>query len=204
MKIEKYVVLLLMIIISLGIGFQFMDINRDRKESFEIQESFSKQMSGSQTEDSRIDLNKATMSQLIKLPGIGPSKARAIVEYREKIGKFTDLEQLMEVPGIGEKTFERLKDYLFVEEKVYKQTDLKIIEVDNSKSQKISQDFPINVNSADLKTLQKLPGIGEVKAKAIIEYREKNGGFRTIDELKNVKGIGEKTFEKIKELVVVF
>ncbi|ANX00756.1 helix-hairpin-helix domain-containing protein [Thermoclostridium stercorarium] len=61
----------------------------------------------------------------------------------------------------------------------------------------------ININTADLSTLMKLHGIGEVKARAIIEYRERNGPFKSIEEIKNVKGIGEATFQKIKDRIVV-
>ena len=48
-----------------------------------------------------------------------------------------------------------------------------------------------------------LNGIGEVKAQAIITYREANGGFKTIEELKNVDGIGDSTFEKIKAQLTI-
>ena len=58
----------------------------------------------------------------------------------------------------------------------------------------------ININLADINELKKITGIGDVKAQSIIEYREKNGGFKSVDEIKNVDGIGEKTFEKIKIL----
>lgn len=61
----------------------------------------------------------------------------------------------------------------------------------------------ININTADMETLMKLNGIGKVKAKAIIEYREKNGPFKSIEEIKNVKGIGEATFQKIKDRIRV-
>jgi competence protein ComEA len=61
----------------------------------------------------------------------------------------------------------------------------------------------INVNTADAETLQKLPGVGPAMAKTIIEYREANGGFKKIEELMNVKGIGEKTFLKLKPLITV-
>lgn len=57
----------------------------------------------------------------------------------------------------------------------------------------------ININIADISELKKITGIGDVKAQSIIDYREKNGGFKSIEEIKNVDGIGEKTFEKIKD-----
>ena len=61
----------------------------------------------------------------------------------------------------------------------------------------------ININSADINDLKKITGIGDVKAQSIKNYREKNGGFKSIDEIKNVDGIGEKTFEKIKEEITL-
>jgi len=56
----------------------------------------------------------------------------------------------------------------------------------------------IHLNQATIDELQKLKGIGEKKAQAIVEYRQKNGGFKNIDEFKNVKGIGPAIFEKNK------
>lgn len=61
----------------------------------------------------------------------------------------------------------------------------------------------ININSAGISELMTLTGIGEVKAAAIIEYRETNGAFKNIDELLNVKGIGEKTLAKIRGKITV-
>lgn len=57
---------------------------------------------------------------------------------------------------------------------------------------------PVNINTATKEQLMTLNGIGEVKAAAILEYRRENGSFYTVDELMNVKGIGEKTLEKIR------
>lgn len=57
----------------------------------------------------------------------------------------------------------------------------------------------IHLNSASTQDLQKLSGIGEKKAEQIINYREQNGGFKSIDEITKVSGIGEKTFEKFKD-----
>lgn len=61
----------------------------------------------------------------------------------------------------------------------------------------------INLNKADETELQNLPGIGPAKAAAIIEYRSTSGPFNAVEDLKNVSGIGDKTFEKLKDLVSV-
>jgi comEA protein len=61
----------------------------------------------------------------------------------------------------------------------------------------------ININSALAADLTRLPGIGEVMAERIIEYRESNGSFKKTEDIMKVKGIGEKKFEKIKEFLAV-
>lgn len=61
----------------------------------------------------------------------------------------------------------------------------------------------VNINTADQKTLESLSGIGPVYASRIIDYRNAHGGFKNIEEIQNVKGIGPKTFEKIKDKITV-
>lgn len=68
----------------------------------------------SNTTSSLINLNKADETQLTTLPGIGPSKAQAIISYREEHGAFKSIEDLKNVTGIGDKTFERLKEFIEV------------------------------------------------------------------------------------------
>ncbi len=61
----------------------------------------------------------------------------------------------------------------------------------------------VNINTASVVELMSLDGIGETKAKAIIEYRDTSGGFKSIEDIKNVSGIGESTYENIKNNITV-
>ncbi|OKL38382.1 hypothetical protein BLL40_01740 [Domibacillus mangrovi] len=73
----------------------------------------------------------------------------------------------------------------------------------SAKSNETAEGTLININEADSSGLQKLPSVGEVKAQAIIDYRETEGPFAAVEELKNVSGIGDKTFEKLESLITV-
>ena len=65
-------------------------------------------------QQNKININKASQEELMTLPGIGPSKASAIIEYREQNGAFQNIEEIKNISGIGEKTFEKLKDHIRV------------------------------------------------------------------------------------------
>lgn len=68
----------------------------------------------------------------------------------------------------------------------------------------IAATTPVNINTADAATLaREMEGIGEAKARAIVEHRQKNGAFRSVDELALVKGIGAKTLENNRSRLTV-
>lgn len=66
-----------------------------------------------------------------------------------------------------------------------------------------SKEQKVNINTADVSELTTLTGIGETRARAIIAWREQNGGFSSPEDLKNVEGIADKTYEKIKDSITV-
>jgi competence protein ComEA len=64
-------------------------------------------------------------------------------------------------------------------------------------------DIMININTASIKELTQLPGIGKVTANRIVAYREKNGQFKQKEDIQKIKGIGSKTFTKVKDLITL-
>ena len=146
-----------------------------------------------------ININTATASQLTALNGIGESKAAAIVEYRRQHGDFGSVDELLNVPGIGEKILEGLRDQVTVGAP-------SVTAASAGTTHEITQDYNsglININTATASQLTALNGIGETKAAAIVEYREQYGDFGSVDELLNVPGIGEKTLANIRGQITV-
>jgi competence protein ComEA len=67
----------------------------------------------------------------------------------------------------------------------------------------MAESAPVNINTASAAELASLHGIGQAKAQAIVDHREKNGQFKTVDDLKLVRGIGDKMLEQLRPQVTV-
>jgi competence protein ComEA len=167
-----------------------------------------------QAPPSRLNLNQASRSELAVLPGIGPTRAQSIEDFRREHGPFKTVDDLRKVAGIGPKTLDRVRPMLFVPEPAVpnvasdatptaanRSTPTVASAVRSKKETALAE--PINVNTATAAELQKLPGIGAKMAQRIIDERTLRGRFQTVDALRRVSGIGPKTLEKLRPHVVV-
>lgn len=143
----------------------------------------------------------------VKNPGVYYVSTRAIInDIIEKSGGFTDEANPMAINLAGQ----IIPNEKIIVPRIGEEIDKSIDSYDNreriesssvSYQATISQTPLINLNTATKEQLMVLNGIGEVKADAIIAYRQEKGIFNSVDELKNISGIGDKTFEKIKQFI---
>ncbi|MDC1068749.1 ComEA family DNA-binding protein [Candidatus Kapabacteria bacterium] len=150
-----------------------------------------------------VDIRTADKFKLQKLSGIGPKTAIKILEYRQSY-PFQKTSDLMKVKGIGPKTYAKIKPNLiqFTDGNSFELPADSLSKKPIKKKQKITLNKKININTASINKLKLLPGIGNSYAQRIVEFRE-NSPFKSIEDLKKVKGIGEKKFEKLKEFVEI-
>lgn len=148
-----------------------------------------------------VELNSASSSQLQTLPGIGPAKAAAILDYRSTAGPFTTVDQLTAVTGIGDATLANVRALICVgEEGAEAASDA------SSDPQAAADATPtvvaatadaVDINTASEAQLDALPGIGPAKAAAIVADRSDRGPFSSCDDLTRVTGIGPATVAKL-------
>lgn len=134
--------------------------------------------------EGKLNINEAAETEFILLEGVGDVTAHRIVEYRQEAGGFKSLEQLQEVKGISKDKFKKLEQYLTLFEK----SNLKVL---------------IDINSAPVTALKELPRVSKKTASAIVEYRERNDGFKKLEELLQVPGIDRKKFDELSDYVTV-
>ncbi len=159
----------------------------------------------------KIDINHADKEHLGTLPNVGEGSASRIIEYREAHGCFRDVDELQEVRGFGGKSkFEGIKDHIRVDLTgcEFKSPPDEDGDPPARKRSRRGSDSPdaadgglVNINTATLSELDALPGVGKTTAQKIIDYRNDNGSFGSVDDLMNVPGIKEGTFNKFKDLV---
>lgn len=165
-----------------------------------------------------LELNSATKEQLEQLPGIGAVLAERIVSYRTALGGFTNREQLLNVDGIGEKTFSSLFEMVYIENEIpqmememsdqapaiFSETfeepepQITTAEIDVSS---ITEPLLLDLNTASQEELAQLPGMTDALAAEVVEFRLKNQHFSSIYELLYINGITERVFLEVRDYV---
>jgi competence protein ComEA len=139
-----------------------------------------------------VNINTATVGELDGLPGIGPSKAAAIVAYRDVNGPFGSVSDLKNVKGIGDATLSNIAALCTIGDGTVADPA-----TPTQEGEEVVNPNAININSATASILEGLPGIGPSKAAAIVGYREANGPFSNCNSLSSVHGIGSATVSKL-------
>jgi competence protein ComEA len=130
-----------------------------------------------QTSMEMVNINTATQEELQSLPGMDQSLAQSIVQYRQTNGPFKSVDDLSQVQGMDEQKLRGMKGQLTAEK--------------------------INVNTAKADELQKVPGMDQALAQSIIQYRDTNGPFQSVDDLTKVQGISDQKLESIQAYLTV-
>lgn len=141
--------------------------------------------------DETIDPNRATEVELDRLPGVGPSTARAIMAAREDGAVFRRPEDLESVAGIGSATVERIRSLLDLRDPPPRPPE-----------RPPRAPAPVDLNHADLDGLQALPGVGPALARRIADARQERM-FTSLEDLERVKGIGPATIERLRSRATV-
>lgn len=129
-----------------------------------------------------IDINTADTSAFISLPGIGSKLALRIVTFREKLGGFYSIDQIGETYGLADSTFQKIKQYLKLENPSVKK---------------------ININTATIDEMKAHPYIKYSIANPFVAYRNEHGSFSKVEDIKKVMAVTDEIYKKIAPYLVV-
>lgn len=141
-----------------------------------------------QSNSRKLNLNKADIGSLSKIPGIKRFLAKKILKYAKTHNGIKSLRELLEIKGISAKKLRRLCNY---------------ITVIGGHSGNNAWGDKLNINFVSYDDLVRIPGISSRLAKKIIDFRDSNGGFFSIEDLKEIPGITESRFNKISSKLEV-
>ena len=211
---QRKVVIIIGILVTILVGWKLFDSkNFDEVNSNEILVSNLKNNEKEKNEDKEEEMMAIHVTGEVKNPGVVKVKQGSRIEdIIEAAGGLTENADITNV-NLAFEVEDAMKIRIPSNDE-YNENEGNIIEhyitQDSGKGVIVSEDkssenlsFVININTANETELEQLPGIGASIAGRIIDYRNKNGKFKAIEDIKNVTGIGETKFEKIKDLIKV-
>ena len=143
------------------------------------------------------DPNTSSLEDFIKL-GLSYKIAERIVKYRTKGGQFKTAQELLKIYGLSQVDYERLAPYIKIAPPITANANAKRDTVHAKKHPKKAISIRIDINKADAEKWQQLYGIGPSYSKRIINFREKLGGFVSINQVAETYGLPDSTFQHIR------
>ena len=145
-------------------------------------ESVSKPIKERNNRYTAIDINNADLDGFVSLPGIGEKLGTRIINFRDKLGGFHSVTQVAETYGLPDSTYQKIQSLLLLQDSGIKK---------------------ISINNATKDELKMHPYIKWKIANAIVEYRDQQGPFKSLEELKKIILLDNETFIKIKPYLMI-
>jgi competence protein ComEA len=163
----------------------FIDLPERLEQKKVLQKStvYERKSSAIKTASAKFDLNKADTTQLMRIAGIGTKRSQRIVKYRDALGGFIHMNQIQEVYGLDSLVIRKLLLESFIAEDY--------------------QPVTININTSDEKRLASHPYLSNAAARSIVAYRFQHGEFKSIEEIRNIHALDEKTIQKITPYLIL-
>ena len=210
---KQKIVLFIIIIITLGIAYYTYTIKINdqfniEEQNLEVEENKIKESNKIEEETTKIVVH---VSGAVRNEGIVELKEKSrIADAIEMVGGVTEDAYMKDV-NLATILEDGMKIYIPTKEEVEKQrenTNDSVskdtnLDIYNNSSNTRKKNNKVNINTATKEELDTLPGIGESTANKIISYREEKGNFKSIEEIKEVSGIGDSKYEQIKNLIEI-